>query len=315
MLATETTIDFKGQPCINAVLKQVQHQEAHYHNNAIEMIFCLKGSISMRSSHRHVTLHEGDVFSIDPGDIHCIYSDTDNIVIFIYINIYESLYPKETIYNCFFACETQYMSTLQAKPMYQVKDILLSVALCLFTGNTLGNFSLNAISDKLVDLLIKHFDWLSFIWDPMGENTLFKQRIDRILDYCLKNYSQKITLSQLAEQEHINSNYFSAFLKKTSFDNFSSMLNFIRCDAAEHLLLTTDRNVIEISELCGFSDPKYFYKHFKDWWHISPAKLRKWYLDYSRTPTKEYVFSNDESFSIIKDYMYKYHLHKTFSLL
>lgn len=312
MIALEKDINFEKKTTIKAAVKQIYHQEVHYHSNAIEMIFCLQGSISMRSSHRHVTLYEGDVFSIDPGDIHCIYSDTDNLVLFIHINIYNSLYSKETIYNCFFACETQPMSPFQIQPMYQVKDIMLSAALCLFTNSTFQNFSLKTASDKLIDLLIKHFDWLSFIWDPMGENTIFKQRIDRTLDYCLQHYPEKITLSQLAEQEHINSNYFSAFFKKTSFYNFSSLLSFIRCDAAEHLLLTTNKNVIEIASLCGFSDPKYFYKHFNDWWHMSPAKLRKWYLEYNRAPAKETKLSDDESFKVIKDYLCGYTIQRTF---
>ena len=88
MIALEKDINFEKKTTIKAAVKQIYHQEVHYHSNAIEMIFCLQGSISMRSSHRHVTLYEGDVFSIDPGDIHCIYSDTDNLVLFIHINIY-----------------------------------------------------------------------------------------------------------------------------------------------------------------------------------------------------------------------------------
>ena len=87
MIALEKDINFEKKTTIKAAVKQIYHQEVHYHSNAIEMIFCLQGSISMRSSHRHVTLYEGDVFSIDPGDIHCIYSDTDNLVLFIHINI------------------------------------------------------------------------------------------------------------------------------------------------------------------------------------------------------------------------------------
>ncbi len=315
MLVREKNVDFAQDPlCVR--LQKITHQEAHYHDNAIELLFCLKGSVSLRSSHRHVTLRAGDVFSMDPGDIHCVYSDTDNLVLFVHLNIDHDFCPQDMISTCFFACETQYITPLQIKAMYRVKDLMLSLALQAFAPESVCAEMPDSsyAARELLDTLIQHFDWLSFIWDPIGENTLLKERFRRTIQYCLSHYAEKITLSMLAEREHINKNYFSVFLKHTSFDGFNSMLNFIRCDAAERLLLTTEESVVKISNICGFSDPKYFFKHFKDWWDMTPAKLKRWYGEYQKQPAEVMTLSASDSYRAIKEYLCQYQIERTFSL-
>lgn len=308
MLTIQKDIDFPMNASIQATLCNIKHSGINSHDNAIELIFCLQGTFSMRSSHRHITLNAGDVFSIDPGDVHCMYSESDNLILIIHINRYTTKYSQERISNCFLACETQHMSYLQRSPMYQVKDLMLAAYLQAYYNDDL--VSQKQTADQLLDLLVEHFDWLSFIWDPMNTNTFFHERFHRIIHYCQENYKEKITVKQLAEMEHINKNYFSSFLSKTSFYNFSNMLNFIRCDAAEKLLITTDVNVIEISSICGFSDPKYFYKHFASWWSMSPAKLRKWYKEYAEIPEEVYIYSLQDGSAVIRDYLPLYHLER-----
>lgn len=315
MLVKENPIDFAGDPlCVR--LQKIVRQEAHYHDNAIEILFCVKGSVSLRSSHRHVALRAGDVFSMDPGDIHCVYADTDNLVLLLHLNIDHHFCPKDLISTCFLACETQYMNSLQTGAMYRVKDLMLSLALRAFASEppSIEMPDLSHAARELLNTLIRHFDWLSFIWDPIGENTLLKERFRRTIQYCLSNYMEKITLSMLAEREHINKNYFSVFLKHTSFNGFNSMLNFIRCDAAERMLLTTEESVVKISNTCGFSDPKYFFKHFKDWWGMTPAKLKGWYRDYQKQPAEVTILSVSDSYLAIKDYLCQYQIERTFSI-
>lgn len=312
MLAAKESIEFPDGLPLKTSLHKIIHQQAHFHENAIEMLFVLKGTIHMRSSHRHVTLHEDDVFSIDPEDIHCIYSDTENLVLFVHIDIINDLYPKERMYNCFFACETQNIQSYQESAMYQVKDLLLAAALEYVSNSTPSKTIITNISRKLIQALVKHFDWLSFMWDPTDSNPLLQERFHRIISYCQSNYKQKISISMLAEKEHFNENYFSTLMKKTSFEGFNYMLNFFRCDGAERMLLTTNESILEISRICGFSDPKYFYKHFNKWWSLSPAKLRRWYRDYCVEDVKLVPLSHSESQPILKDYLAEYHVQRVF---
>lgn len=309
MPAVSSPVHFEKNPQITGSICRIAHQEAHFHENAIELILVLEGTIQMRASHRHVTLQKGDTFSMDPEDIHCIYSDVDNLVLIIHQNIINRRYSQERMYNCFFAYETQNANIHQQAALYEGIDLMLAAALEQSKSEALRSEAiLTELSDKLLEILVKHFDWLSFMWDPTDSNPMLQERFYRIIDYCQSNCKEKISISMLAEKEHFNKNYFSTLMKKTSFEGFNYMINFFRCDRAEHLLLTTDKSIVEISDLCGFSDPKYFYKHFNKWWSMRPAKLRQWYEAYSLRENSVETLSPQEATEIIKDYLAAYHI-------
>jgi|GEM_PF-5813354 len=66
-------------------------------------------------------------------------------------------------------------------------------------------------------------------------------------------------------------------------DHFTMMmstqdsLNATRCFKSERLLLLTRKSIQEISAECGFSDTKYYYKHFKLWFRCTPKQYRELY--------------------------------------
>lgn len=311
MLATNEKIDFKNKIPLQSAVCCITHQEAHFHENAIEMLIVLKGTIHMRSSHRHVSLHKGDTFTMDPGDIHCIYSDVDNLVLILHQSLSSSKYSPEHMNNCFFACESQHISPQQKKALYRVSDLMLSAGLeYTKTNHEISEAIISDISESLLDALINNFDWLSFMWDPNDSNPILQERFHRIIAYCQSNYREKISISMLAKKEHFNENYFSTLMKKTSFEGFGYMLNFFRCDGAERLLLTCDKSIVEISALCGFSDPKYFYKHFRKWWNMSPAKLRQWYREYAQADVQVQTLTPAEAHNVLKDYLAEYHIRR-----
>lgn len=309
MLAVNTPIVFEQDTPITSSVCKITHQEAHFHENAIELILVLKGTVHMRASHRHVTLQKGDTFSMDPEDIHCIYSDVDNLILIIHQNITNRRYSQKRMYNCFFAYETQNANVHQQTALYEGTDLMLAAALEQAKPQAMRSCTILAeLSDKLLEILVKQFDWLSFMWNPTDSNPMLQERFYRIIDYCQSNYKEKISISMLAEKEHFNKNYFSTLMKKTSFEGFSYMLNFFRCDGAEHLLLTTDQSIVEISSICGFSDPKYFYKHFNKWWNMRPAKLRQWYEEYSRAENKVETLAPQKAAAAMKEYLAAYHI-------
>lgn len=278
----EEAIQYEENNPISVSILNIKHYRTHFHKHEVEMVFCLQGYVKMQSSHRELKLKEGDIFSIDPGDIHCLYSENDNVIVLIHIDIPKLNLPVNIFDNCFFACETQYCEPFQLVPMQKIKNILLTLAYLKVSQLEASKYDYEKLAYKIMDLLIKHFDWLSFIWDPYDENVRFQERFHRIMEYCSHNYSEKITISQIAKSENINANYLSQFMKKTTFEGFKSMIEFIRCYNAEILLLTTDETAIEISYQCGFSSPKYFYRNFKKWWNKTPIKLRQWYLQYDK---------------------------------
>lgn len=311
MLVSKDFIFTGTKETVKSSVVRITHRSAHCHPDAIELIIVLNGIVNMRSSHRHITLNKGDTFTIDPGDIHCIYSQTDSTLLIIHINMDNDIYSKERLKNCFFACETQHLTKKQLVHYYSLCDNMLSLGLNIDSSIEGSTNDTNSIYLKnILDQLVSNFDWLSFVWDPLDDNPVLQDRFQRIIGYCQDHYTEKISLSMLSSQEHLSENYFSVLMKKTSFEGFSNMLNYLRCDAAQHMILETDLRIIEISSRAGFSDPKYFYKHFNKWWGISPAKLRKWYSEYAESEESCAVLSPADAIAEIKEFLPYYHIRR-----
>jgi YesN/AraC family two-component response regulator len=205
------------------------------------------------------------------------------------------------------------------KPMQDVQDILLSIAYLYMSKTGIDNFNNNDkiniiytnMANRLIDILLSYFDWFNYLNIYPNPNEQIRERFHSISSYCQKNYMNKITISQLAKAEHINENYFSQFLLKSSFQGFSNMLNYIRCFEAETLMLLTDLPANEISCRCGFSDIKYYYRHFKKWWGTTPHQYKNSYKRYVETPSNYKELSHAEAFEIIKDCIAAYHTRKS----
>ncbi|MBQ9112268.1 MAG: AraC family transcriptional regulator [Clostridia bacterium] len=96
-----------------------------------------------------------------------------------------------------------------------------------------------------------------------------------IKQYVAKNYMKPLHMSEIcAEMNHSLSNISKIFKKNTGM-NFRDYLQKIRIEKACQLLKTTDKTIVEISELVGYSDPAFFYRSFKKILNITPYEYRQ----------------------------------------
>lgn len=78
------------------------------------------------------------------------------------------------------------------------------------------------------------------------------------------SYATKINQKDLAEQLGISAEYFSFLFGRDVGENFSRFLRKFRIEKAKKLLDEGSVPMEEIPYSVGFSDPKYFYKCFKE---------------------------------------------------
>lgn len=79
------------------------------------------------------------------NDIHCLYSDTDNIVIVFHININHAAMPVELLKCSSFACEDFDLESYQIKPMHHIKDIILATVYTYTKFNKLDPAKMTAL--------------------------------------------------------------------------------------------------------------------------------------------------------------------------
>ncbi len=88
--------------------------------------------------------------------------------------------------------------------------------------------------------------------------------ISKCIKFIEENYSNNISLSDLANYTHKSKSYLSTLFKLETSVNFSIFLINYRIEKAKQLLRESDSMVYEIAEQVGFNNPYYFSKVFKD---------------------------------------------------
>lgn len=303
----EETILYENEIPYNVSLYDISYIMPHFHRKELELIFCMEGHVNLVAGHQKVRINSGEVFSVDYGDIHYIYSDVPNKTILFHLDLTKLDIPWKKLSCVYFSCESIHCYPYQIGAMNDIKDILFTLTYVKYSDSP----EYGSLPNSLIRILLKYFNWFNYENPTSQMNIDLYERFYRILRYCHENYDKKISISQLADSEHINRNYFSQFISKTVFRNFSNMIKYIRCYEAEQLLLKTDLPVSEISYSCGFSDNKYFYSAFKKWWKVTPAEHRANYMEYMKNDTKIATLDNNDAKDSLRSYITKWHIEKT----
>ena len=245
------------------------------HENMLEIIFCLKGEITLSYGYEDIPLRAGEFVSIDK-DAYYLCDGADNICISFYINLnsFESKYPFIT--SALFVCEGT-GNNLDRPDFRQLKGTLISLLKYLADTGETDICRINYIAERIIKIFISRFDIL-FYWyvDPDDATEELMDRYHRINTYMYEHFTENITVNDLADELNLTPGYVSEYLRKISV-GFRNMLSYRRANMSEPLLLDTDSTIVQISEECGFSDVKYFYSAFKKWYNCTPAQFRKKY--------------------------------------
>ncbi|MCB7069252.1 helix-turn-helix transcriptional regulator [Caldibacillus sp. 210928-DFI.2.22] len=94
------------------------------------------------------------------------------------------------------------------------------------------------------------------------------------LQYIEENYKD-CTLTSMAEQFNFHPNYLSNLLKKGTGKSFKDLLQLQKINKAAMILMNSDLPIPEVVEEVGYSSVTFFYKKFKEIFHMTPYEFRK----------------------------------------
>ena len=97
----------------------------------------------------------------------------------------------------------------------------------------------------------------------------------KVLDFLNNHYNENVTLNSLSEHFFVSKPTLLYNFKKYTKRSPIDFLLTVRITKAKLLLVSTDKTVNEISELCGFSSANYFGLIFKKKEKLSPLTYRK----------------------------------------
>lgn len=252
--------------------------ELHSHD-FFELAYVAKGNIEHKFNDTTAVLQQGDYLIVDYGIEHSYYQVGSEPVCVI---------------NCLFLPEFIDKTLINSKSFHQLLQHYLIRMSEPFTVLHPNSFVFH--SDEEIKRLIVHMQneyeakkpgYLEILRGNLIElviltmrqinipSTKAEQSCDAIIHYVNENYSDRLSLSHLAKELNYSLPYLSRHFKEETGINFSEYVQKVRIEQSCRLLANTKKSVIEISQLVGYNDVKFFNQVFKKQKNMTPKLFRK----------------------------------------
>lgn len=98
--------------------------------------------------------------------------------------------------------------------------------------------------------------------------------IKKALHYIHDNLGENITLEDVASHVHLSKYYFCTQFKKEINMTFIDYVNYTRVEKSKFFLCHSDKSILDIAILLGFSNQEYFTLVFKKYTDTTPKQFR-----------------------------------------
>ena len=108
-------------------------------------------------------------------------------------------------------------------------------------------------------------------------DTTSRIRIDKlkpVIKHVELHYSEPMTVADMADLAGFSESHFMRFFKEVFGVSFVTYLNDYRLSMAARLLLSTEENILTISQQVGFENLSHFNRCFKKKYNKTPSQYR-----------------------------------------
>lgn len=234
-------------------------------------------------------VHANDCFLIYPNELSSYHSMTDNTWAYYWIGIAGN-FAEELILRAGFQKGRQVMHFMDSS-VFDTLTQLIDAAMLYQNDIYALELKSNSLLYQLFSTLYleKKENHLTFFTPAAEDNAaLFgighssQQWIGDVITLIQNNYSEDLRVDAIASYLHLNRSYLSTLFKQETGFSIKQYLSWYRIEAAKNKLLKTDSSISEISCQCGFPDPLYFSRIFREKVGLSPSEFRQ------RGATEEY---------------------------
>lgn len=107
--------------------------------------------------------------------------------------------------------------------------------------------------------------------------SLRPSKMEKVLEWIRVNSDKSISLVDVANEFHYSREYLSRQFHSANGITMQKYINSLRISKAKALLMQSDYQIKEITEIVGISDEKYFQRLFKEFVRMSPGQFRNAY--------------------------------------
>ncbi|WP_088816301.1 MULTISPECIES: helix-turn-helix domain-containing protein [Listeria] len=287
MIQTEDKLPFR------LLIHRLTATSSHWHDS-IEIIFVLKGSISLYTNLKSHQLSENDIFLVNANQIHALHGHESNTLLVLQIPLAEAKKSIPNIDHLTFHCQSSQFSSEEQASFDQIRQIFAEMIQEVCKEGSDSYLNLTSLYYKLLFTLVHQF---SAPIENLSNQPKEKHiaRLTDVLNYMNTNFQTNLTLEELARHVFLSKDHLSKFIRQQTGQSFKQLLTSIRLNAATKELMTTNHSVKNIAIDTGFPSETAFVKAFKEIYSASPTEHRK-----NDTSTPAFSFTNN---SIEKQYI------------
>lgn len=243
-----------------------------YHD--IVIYFILEGEMRLTSGGEVFTLKSKDFILMNTFQYHS-YQMTDHTLAIGFIISIAEFSKYSDLSNIEFRCNSLIGDPKQYHPIRRLLEICISNYYGKRAGNSRTLMRLNSIYYQIIEALFSGFT-LHIVDDSMrlSANT-DEARIHDIISYIHLNYTNAISLNDLAEKFYMSTAYISRYIKKHLGQNFGEYLAQVRLEHAVHELTTGEKAIVRIAMDNGFPNISSFNKIFKEHFGMTPKAYQE----------------------------------------
>lgn len=266
-----------------AIRRHTRFQEYPRHrHNYLEFMYVYSGEMTHIIHDRKITIHEGELLLLNQNIEHSILYTKEEDIIFnliiktdflvfmaslieeenkVFSFLFEALYSNKN--------DGEYL-LFKASRNKEVKTIIEELIQHVYEPTFNQSLTLKLTMGLLLTELMNHPEDI----EAYTGNSYEKILSGTVLKYIDLHY-QEGSLSQLAKSLHQPDYKICKIIKKHTGFTFKQLVQKVRLQHAVRLLKTTRMPVVEVMEKVGYDNITYFYKIFKETYHMTPKQYRE----------------------------------------
>ena len=235
----------------------------HWHEH-IELMYLLDGECDFICNGRTFSAKGGDLLIINETEVHSF--EVKRHLVFFSILLFPSFFAdidfKGIILDNFVVDDKE------------IKSFFDDIYSEYNNKETASDMMMKSHTYRLVAYLARNYGIKKLQKTDTSISNAKLDRLNTVIEYISKNYTEKITTSDLAAMCFLNESHFCRFFKGAVGKSCTEYINQYRIEKASVLLTNTIEPITTIAYNVGFDDINYFSRVFKKVKGTTPGKYR-----------------------------------------
>ena len=246
---------------VRANIVQIVNRNTHVHRS-LELGLTLDGTGLVRVNDNSFSIRKGSMFFFNANEPHEIIAPSQDGIKIAYLQVSSSFCNE---YIPFFRnieiLKNDLSSHLSHTQLHDLTELMIQSLKTYFAEDS-ATYVLNCFGSisQLYSKLLTYVPFRLMTETAYSVRNKKMARLSRITEFIDTNYSEKITLEDLANRENVSKTYLSHFIHDNLNMTFQEYINSVRFERALQLLRNTSLSLTDVSVISGFSDVKYLSK-------------------------------------------------------